>query len=173
MDLQARRSLWNMLRNYRRERIILLTTHYMDEADILGDRVGIMANGQLKCIGSSLFLKNRFSAGFKLTMVKKHKTINSQIEPFLYRHFENFEKSSEISSEITFIIPQKERSSLKEFFYEFDQKLDQLEILSYGVSIATLEEVFIKINEELAPELFEKVDRSGKSYGKVKAIEAL
>jgi ATP-binding cassette subfamily A (ABC1) protein 3 len=45
MDLQARRSLWNMLRNYRRERIILLTTHYMDEADILGDRVGIMANG--------------------------------------------------------------------------------------------------------------------------------
>ena len=45
MDLQARRSLWNMLRNYRRERIILLTTHYMDEADILGDRVGVMANG--------------------------------------------------------------------------------------------------------------------------------
>lgn len=76
MDLQARRSLWNMLRNYRRERIILLTTHYMDEADILGDRVGVMVNGQLKCIGSSLFLKNRFSDGFKLTMVKKHKTIN-------------------------------------------------------------------------------------------------
>jgi ATP-binding cassette subfamily A (ABC1) protein 3 len=31
-----------MLRNYRRDKIILLTTHYMDEADILGDRVGIM-----------------------------------------------------------------------------------------------------------------------------------
>lgn len=45
MDLQARRSLWNMLRNYRRDRIILLTTHYMDEADILGDRVGIMVAG--------------------------------------------------------------------------------------------------------------------------------
>ena len=76
MDLQARRSLWNMLRNYRRDRIILLTTHYMDEADILGDRIGIMANGQLKCIGSSLFLKNRFSAGFKLTMVKSNKVVN-------------------------------------------------------------------------------------------------
>jgi hypothetical protein len=42
--------------------------------------------------------------------------------------------------------------------------------LSYGVSIATLEEVFIKINEELAPELFEKGDKSDRSNGKVKAI---
>jgi ATP-binding cassette subfamily A (ABC1) protein 3 len=42
MDLQARRNLWNMLRAYRTDRIIILTTHYMDEADILGDRIGIM-----------------------------------------------------------------------------------------------------------------------------------
>ena len=58
MDLGARRALWNMLRKYRQNRIILLTTHYMDEADVLGDRIGIMAHGQLKCLGSSLFLKN-------------------------------------------------------------------------------------------------------------------
>ena len=45
MDLSARRALWNMLRKYRRECIIILTTHYMDEADVLGDRIGIMANG--------------------------------------------------------------------------------------------------------------------------------
>lgn len=45
MDLGARRSLWNMLRKYRRDRIIILTTHYMDEADVLGDRIGIMAHG--------------------------------------------------------------------------------------------------------------------------------
>ena len=43
MDLGARRDLWNMLKNYRRDRIIILTTHYMDEADVLGDRIGIMA----------------------------------------------------------------------------------------------------------------------------------
>lgn len=45
MDLSARRGLWTMLRKYRRNRIIILTTHYMDEADVLGDRIGIMANG--------------------------------------------------------------------------------------------------------------------------------
>lgn len=45
MDLTARRKLWNMLKNYKSNRIIILTTHYMDEADILGDRIGIMAGG--------------------------------------------------------------------------------------------------------------------------------
>lgn len=43
MDLGARRALWDMLKNYRRDKIIILTTHYMDEADVLGDRIGIMA----------------------------------------------------------------------------------------------------------------------------------
>lgn len=45
MDLSARRKLWNMLKNYKQNRIIILTTHYMDEADILGDRIGIMTGG--------------------------------------------------------------------------------------------------------------------------------
>lgn len=73
MDLGARRALWDMLKNYRNNRIIILTTHYMDEADVLGDRIAIMAHGQLKCLGSSLFLKKRFGAGYKLTMVKAEK----------------------------------------------------------------------------------------------------
>jgi ATP-binding cassette subfamily A (ABC1) protein 3 len=45
MDLTARRKLWTMLKNYKNNRIIILTTHYMDEADILGDRIGIMTGG--------------------------------------------------------------------------------------------------------------------------------
>ena len=45
MDLSARRALWDMLKSYRNDRVIILTTHYMDEADVLGDRVGIMAQG--------------------------------------------------------------------------------------------------------------------------------
>jgi ATP-binding cassette subfamily A (ABC1) protein 3 len=45
MDLGARRSLWDLLKKYKRDRIIILTTHYMDEADVLGDRIGIMAKG--------------------------------------------------------------------------------------------------------------------------------
>ena len=70
MDLGARRSLWDMLKNYRRDRIVILTTHYMDEADVLGDRIGIIASGKVLCLGTSLFLKSRYGVGYKLTIVK-------------------------------------------------------------------------------------------------------
>ena len=45
MDVSARRLMWDMLREYKRDRIVLLTTHYMDEADVLGDRIGILSSG--------------------------------------------------------------------------------------------------------------------------------
>ena len=43
----------------------------MDEADLLGDRIAIISNGQLKCCGSPLFLKNTYGEGYHLTVVKK------------------------------------------------------------------------------------------------------
>ena len=43
MDPSSRRMIWNLLRNYRENRVIILTTHFMDEADLLGDRIGIMS----------------------------------------------------------------------------------------------------------------------------------
>jgi ATP-binding cassette subfamily A (ABC1) protein 3 len=53
MDPLARRELWDLLSSLRYGRTILLTTHYMDEADVLGDRIGIMSAGQLQCLGSA------------------------------------------------------------------------------------------------------------------------
>jgi ABC-type multidrug transport system ATPase subunit len=52
-------------------RTIILTTHFMDEADILGDRIAIISQGQLKCCGSSLFLKQKLGSGYYLTLVRK------------------------------------------------------------------------------------------------------
>lgn len=51
-------------------RTILLSTHFMDEADILGDRIAIISHGKLCCVGSSLFLKSNFGGGYYLTLVK-------------------------------------------------------------------------------------------------------
>ncbi len=59
-----------MLRNEKRGRIIILTTHYMEEADILADRIAIMHEGKIHCLGSPLFLKNRFGVGYNLTVVR-------------------------------------------------------------------------------------------------------
>uniref|UniRef100_A0A8C9QK05 ABC transporter domain-containing protein n=1 Tax=Spermophilus dauricus TaxID=99837 RepID=A0A8C9QK05_SPEDA len=60
MDPASRKATWDFLRTYKQDRTILLTTHYMDEADALGDRIAIMAIGSLQCCGSSIFLKHLY-----------------------------------------------------------------------------------------------------------------
>lgn len=49
----------------------------MDEADFLGDRIGIMGEGKLICCGSSVFLKNQFGVGYNLTLVKEDTNVDS------------------------------------------------------------------------------------------------
>lgn len=63
MDPASRRATWDLLQQQRSNRTILLTTHFMDEADLLGDRIAIMAKGELQCCGSSLFLKRKYGMG--------------------------------------------------------------------------------------------------------------
>lgn len=60
LDPEARRQVWDILQTERADKAILVTTHYMDEADHLGDRIAIMANGKLKCFGSPFFLKAKY-----------------------------------------------------------------------------------------------------------------
>lgn len=59
MDAVARQGLRTLLRRERQSRSILLTTHFMDEADLLADSIAILAAGQLACHGPSLSLKAR------------------------------------------------------------------------------------------------------------------
>jgi len=86
-----------MLKFYKRGRIVILTTHYMDEADILGDRIGIMASGQMTCLGSSIFLKSKFGEGYNLTLVKNSAEPNTVLMPYLFAHLgPEVKKQSEV-----------------------------------------------------------------------------
>jgi ATP-binding cassette subfamily A (ABC1) protein 3 len=52
--------VWGLLQRQRAGRVVILTTHFMDEAEALGDRVGIMAEGSLRCQGSPLWLHKTY-----------------------------------------------------------------------------------------------------------------
>jgi ATP-binding cassette subfamily A (ABC1) protein 3 len=151
MDLSARRKLWNMLKKYKQGRIIILTTHYMDEADILGDRIGIMNEGELVCLGSPLFLKNRFGSGYTLTIVKSGGAIreSTEVEQYLKDNLgEEVTKTAEVSSEVTFMIPQFLSYKFTTFFDSFDRDLESIGVRSYGISVPTLENVFLQVTNE-------------------------
>uniref|UniRef100_A0A4W4GCC2 ABC transporter domain-containing protein n=1 Tax=Electrophorus electricus TaxID=8005 RepID=A0A4W4GCC2_ELEEL len=71
VDPYSRRSIWDLLLKNRAGRTVILSTHHMDEADLLSDRVAIISKGQIRCCGSPLFLKNCFGMGFYLTVVRR------------------------------------------------------------------------------------------------------
>ncbi|KAH7693520.1 ABC transporter family protein, partial [Aphelenchoides avenae] len=68
MDPGARFQIREILEKVKHDRTIVLTTHYMDEADALADRVAIMAKGEIVCNGSPEFLKKKFGTGYVLTV---------------------------------------------------------------------------------------------------------
>ena len=53
LDVIARKELWNVIKGLKGKITIILTTHYMEEAENLSDRIGIMSNGKLVDIGTS------------------------------------------------------------------------------------------------------------------------
>ncbi|MEO1460629.1 MAG: hypothetical protein AAFV49_24170, partial [Pseudomonadota bacterium] len=61
LDPIARRELWTLLRAVRLGRALLLTSHHMDECEVLGDRVAIMVAGRIAAAGTVPFLKQRYS----------------------------------------------------------------------------------------------------------------
>ncbi|KAM9719976.1 retinal-specific phospholipid-transporting ATPase ABCA4-like isoform 2-T2 [Menidia menidia] len=78
VDPYSRRSIWELLLKHRAGRTVVLSTHHMDEADLLSDRIAIISKGQLYCSGSPLFLKNCFGVGFYLTLVRRMKDLKKR-----------------------------------------------------------------------------------------------
>ena len=51
--MKSQKELWKVIRDLKGKKTIILTTHYMEEAEALSDRIGIMANGNLVDVGTS------------------------------------------------------------------------------------------------------------------------
>ncbi|KAM9100986.1 phospholipid-transporting ATPase ABCA3-like isoform 4-T10 [Sarcophilus harrisii] len=149
MDPVSRRDIWDLLQNQKSNRTILLTTHFMDEADLLGDRIAIMAKGELQCCGSSLFLKQKYGAGYHIIMVKgSHCNING-IENLIYTHIPNASLESNMGAELSFILPKENVNRFQALFEELEERQAELGISSFGASVTTMEEVFLRVSKEV------------------------
>ena len=104
MDITSRRNLWDILKRYAVGRIIILTTHYMEEAAVLGNRIGILSEGDMKCIGSPLFLIERFGKNINLNVTKELEANNEEIINFIENNLKDIEHEI-YNEEILFRIP--------------------------------------------------------------------
>lgn len=145
LDPFNRRTVWDLLRRYKKGRTIILTTHYMDEADALSDRIALMNHGQIKSCGSPIFLKDKFGSGYRVTLTKS--------EEFDREMFENLVRStlgqapnvlSNMAQEFCIGIKNNDKSNLPQLLNSIEINKQSIGILNYGISTSTVEEVFLK-----------------------------
>ena len=151
MDVMARRSLWEFLKNYRKDKILLLTTHFLDEAEYLGDRIGIMSDGHFLCSGTSSFLKSKYPCGFNINLLINSSIFNEDYKNQIYQEILKFEPNAEIkvaSKSIFSINIQSNNQHIPEIFDYIEQNKSQFGIEDYTVSSTSLEDVFLKINNK-------------------------
>jgi len=153
MDPLARRELWDLLASLRKGRTMLLTTHYMDEADVLGDRVGIMSLGKMQCIGSTQFLKSTYGAGYKLIFDKDESMGDNDVAALtqFVRQFipeAKYVEEDGAEGQVLYSLPFQTVSKFGPFFTKLDSSLGSLKCTNYGVTITSLEDVFLKVGED-------------------------
>ncbi|GJQ88078.1 hypothetical protein Trydic_g13091 [Trypoxylus dichotomus] len=148
MDPAARRALWDMILNQKAGRTILLSTHFMDEADLLGDRIAIMAGGQLQCCGSSFFLKKKYGAGYHLIIDKSQECDVNGVTNILKAHIPNIKVETNIGSELSYILAENQSSVFEKMLRDLENGSRSLGINSYGISLTTMEEVFMKVGAD-------------------------
>uniref|UniRef100_A0A3P8PZK9 P-type phospholipid transporter n=1 Tax=Astatotilapia calliptera TaxID=8154 RepID=A0A3P8PZK9_ASTCA len=166
VDPYSRRSIWDLLLKYRAGRTVIMSTHHMDEADLLSDRVAIISQGRLYCCGSPIFLKNCFGAGFYLTLVRrmKHDTLkvgtkeegtccifshtpdrqmDGNITALVHHHVPQARLIEAIGQELTFLLPNRnfQPRAYASLFRELEETLLDIGLSSFGVSDTSLEEV--------------------------------
>lgn len=149
MDPYKRRQAWGVFEKYKKNRSILLCTHFMDEADLLCDRIAILVDGRLRCLGSSSFLKNRFGIGYHLTVVKGDACDVAAIEGGVRRFVSTAKCVSNVGAELAFHLEKEHAAQFPAMFQYLDAQKNMGAINSYGISVTTMEDVFLQVNNSV------------------------
>ncbi|CAN8004388.1 unnamed protein product, partial [Ixodes hexagonus] len=149
MDPDARREMWEVLFKLRRQCAILITTQHLDEADVLGDRIAIMANGRVRCMGSPAFLKQRFGTGYHMQVNKAAKCNLPAIEALLRKYAPRVRLQRDSDNEAVFVLGQiMATKHVITMFKDLEQRRRELGIESLGLTVTTLEDVLIRVGED-------------------------
>jgi len=147
MDPVTRRDVWDMIQQAKKDRVIFLTTHSMEEADILGDRIAIMSHGKIQALGSPLDLKRKFGVGFKMTVFLSNTSAVEPVVGFFKEHLEGSQVVKMLERAIFLKIPcTDDDPKLVPFFTLLESLKEKLGIQDFSIGLATLEEVFLELS---------------------------
>ena len=129
MDPISRRGIWKILESLKNEeRTIILTTHYLDEAEVLSDRIGVISRGKLLTLGTPTFIKKNFGDGYHLDI-----SIRNNLKEEFQSHKDEITKNvlelikdSKIDPQttnelLTFLLPFASQNQFPNLFEELEK----------------------------------------------------
>ncbi|KAJ1384496.1 P-loop containing nucleoside triphosphate hydrolase, partial [Sesbania bispinosa] len=143
LDPASRNNLWNVVKRAKQDRAIILTTHSMEEAEVLCDRLGIFVDGSLQCIGNPKELKGRYGGTYVFTMTTSldHE---KDVENLVQKLSPNANKIYHISGTQKFELP-KDEVKIANVFRAVETAKRNFTVSAWGLADTTLEDVFIKV----------------------------
>ncbi|XP_060910213.1 uncharacterized protein abca12 isoform X2 [Labrus mixtus] len=157
VDPCSRRSIWDIVIQHKKQRTIIMSTHHLDEAEVLSDRITFLERGGLKCVGSPFHLKDKLGQGYKLTLTKKMQNLESEqidnveLKSFIQAHVPEARLKEAQGGDLVYSLPafnSSNASSYRSLLTALDANLDTLQLGGYGISDTTLEEVFLQLGHE-------------------------
>lgn len=141
----------------------------MDETEALCTKIGIMINGELKCIGSLQHLKNRYGEGYTLLVKIKSSTAHESPQKtnlnefirFVFESFENTELKENRHGYLNFHISNKSASQLSKIFSTIEENKLKYSIEYYAVTETILEQIFLNFaSRQIDPgnEIFKNIE---------------
>ncbi|OCT61274.1 hypothetical protein XELAEV_18047298mg [Xenopus laevis] len=159
VDPCSRRSIWEVISKQKKDKTIILSTHHLDEAEVLSDRMAFLEQGGLKCCGSPMYLKEKFGSGYHLTLTKKFPNRENQEEcsvemvtGLIKSHIPNARLKEDVGGELVYILPPFNADisgAYLSLLQALDCRMNELHIGCYGISDTTIEEVFLKLTDGL------------------------
>ena len=148
LDPLSRRRIWKMIERLKVGRIIVLTTHSMEEADALSDEIAILSAGRLRAFGTSFFLKNKFGSGYSISLMCDEKNTGEVIK-LVNQRLPGAETLANAAGALTFGLPKRVMPLIPGFFKYIEaegQKYGKNALVKeWGISNTTLEEVFLRL----------------------------
>ena len=154
MDPQSKRFVWDtILASFKGDRGAIMTTHSMEEAAALCSRVGIMVNGELRCLGSTQYLKNKYGGGYLLEIkcdsdLAAWEGLQTEVEAIFGRDKVSIYES--FSNRRTYSVSQDGVRSLSTVFESLEELKAEYNVEEYSFGQTTLEQVFIRFAKEQA-----------------------
>ncbi|KAJ1330428.1 hypothetical protein BSLG_009562 [Batrachochytrium salamandrivorans] len=144
LDPEVRRIIWGIINNAKTGKTIVLTTHSMEEAEALCQRISIMAGGTLRCIADPMRLQQLYGSGFRIyfsTLEKDMHRASQFIESVLP---EGWRRVDSFATNASYEFPRIE-NVLPTLFKTVESDKSRFGILDWGVCQTTLEDVFMRL----------------------------